>query len=55
MAAFSESKIYAEPFNPKWNEMMKLINDKLSVYFNNKASLDDTVTQIQSGMEKLYP
>ncbi|MEC0184581.1 sugar ABC transporter substrate-binding protein [Paenibacillus peoriae] len=55
MAAFSESKIYAEPFNPKWNEMMKLINDKLSVYFNNKASLEDTVTQVQSGLEKLYP
>lgn len=54
MAAFSESTIYAEPFNPQWNEMMKLINDKLGVYFNNKASLDDTVTEIQSGLERLY-
>ncbi|MGN7165622.1 ABC transporter substrate-binding protein [Paenibacillus cellulositrophicus] len=54
MAAFSESKIYAEPLNPQWNEMMKVINDKLGVYFNNKASLDDTVTSIQSGLEKIY-
>lgn len=54
MAAFSESTIYAEPFNPQWNEMMKLINDKLGVYFNNKATLDDTVTEIQSGLERLY-
>lgn len=34
--------------------MMKLINDKLGVYFNNKATLDDTVTEIQSGLERLY-
>lgn len=54
MAAFSDSEIYAEPLNPQWNEMMKLINDKLGVYFNDKATLDDTVTQIQSGLDRLY-
>jgi multiple sugar transport system substrate-binding protein len=54
MSAFVESKLYAEPLNPKWNEMMKVIDDKLGVYFNNKATLDDTVKQIQEGLDKLY-
>ncbi|WP_110930163.1 ABC transporter substrate-binding protein [Paenibacillus bouchesdurhonensis] len=54
MAAFSESRIYDQPLNPKWNEMMKVIDDKLGVYFNNKSSLDDTVTQIQKGLNDLY-
>ncbi|WP_019635439.1 ABC transporter substrate-binding protein [Paenibacillus fonticola] len=54
MAAFSESRIYDQPLNPKWNEMMKVIDDKLGVYFNNKSSLDETVTQIQKGLDNLY-
>jgi len=54
MAAFSESKIYAVPFNPKWNEMQKVIDDKLAVYFNNKGSLDETVMRIQDGLNDLY-
>ncbi|MHA6533539.1 ABC transporter substrate-binding protein [Paenibacillus sp. BAC0078] len=54
MAAFSESKLYAEPLNPKWNEMMKVIDDKLAPFFFNEATLDDTVKQIQQGLDKLY-
>jgi multiple sugar transport system substrate-binding protein len=54
MAAFSDSKIYPEPLNPKWNEMMKTIDTVLGVYFNNKGTLDEAVSRIQSGLEKLY-
>jgi len=55
MAAFNESEIYDMPLNPKWNEMQKVIGDKLSTFFNNDASLDDTVNAIQKGLEELYP
>lgn len=54
MNAFSGSKIYKQPLNPKWNEMMKVIDDKLGVYFTNKATLDDTVKNIQKGLDNLY-
>ncbi|MNJ00141.1 hypothetical protein D3C73_1593970 [compost metagenome] len=54
MNAFADSKLYDQPLNPKWNEMMKVMDDKLGVYFNNKATLDDTVKQIQEGLDKLY-
>ncbi|MBW4083908.1 sugar ABC transporter substrate-binding protein [Paenibacillus sp. S150] len=54
MNAFADSRLYDQPLNPKWNEMMKVIDDKLGVYFNNKATLDDTVKQIQEGLDKLY-
>lgn len=54
MNAFSDSKLYKQPLNPKWNEMMKVIDDKLGPYFSNKVALDDTVKQIQQGLEKLY-
>ncbi|OUM97540.1 MAG: ABC transporter substrate-binding protein [Thermobacillus sp. ZCTH02-B1] len=54
MAAFSESEIYDIPLNPKWNEMQKVIGDKLSTFFNNDATLDETVTAIQKGLEELY-
>ncbi|WP_438349043.1 ABC transporter substrate-binding protein [Paenibacillus sp. FA6] len=54
MNAFSESKIYKQPLNPKWNEMMKVIDDKLGVYFTNKETLDDTVKNIQKGLDNLY-
>lgn len=54
MAAFSDSKIYPQPLNPKWNEMMKIIDDKLGVYFNNKATVEDTAKQIQEGLDGLY-
>ncbi|WP_338555416.1 sugar ABC transporter substrate-binding protein [Paenibacillus sp. KS-LC4] len=54
MNAFGESKLYKQPLNPKWNEMMKIIDDKLAPFFFNKTSLDDTVQQIQQGLDKLY-
>ena len=54
MAAFSESTIYEMPLNPKWNEMLKIIGDKLSTYFNNNSTLDETVTAIQKGLDELY-
>lgn len=54
MAAFGESTIYDMPLNPQWNEMQKVIGDKLSTYFTNDATLDVTVTEIQEGLEKLY-
>lgn len=54
MSAFADSRLYDQPLNPKWNEMMKVIDDKLGVYFNNQATLDDTVKQIQEGLDKLY-
>lgn len=54
MNAFSDSKLYNQPLNPKRNEMMKIIDDKLAVYFSDKATLDDTVKQIQEGLDKLY-
>lgn len=54
MAAFSESIIYDQPFNPKWNEMMKAIDDKLSVYFNNQSSVEDTAKQIQAELDRIY-
>lgn len=54
MAAFKESRIYQGPFSPKWNEMHKVLDDKLGVFFNNKANVEDTVNQIQSGLEGLF-
>lgn len=54
MAAFSESSIYDQPLNPKWNEMMKAIDDKLAIYFNNQATVEDTTKQIQAELERIY-
>lgn len=54
MSAFIDSKLYKQPLNPKWNEMMKIIDDKLGVYFNNESTLDNTVKEIQEGLNKLY-
>jgi multiple sugar transport system substrate-binding protein len=54
MKAFSESRIYKEPLNPQWNEMMKVIDDKLALFFFNKATVDQTVDSIQQGMDKIY-
>jgi len=54
MAAFSESSIYDQPLNPKWNEMMKAIEDKLSVYFNNQATVEETTKRVQEDLERIF-
>ena len=56
MQTFAESAeaYFVPPLNPQWNEMMKVIDDKLGVFLNNEAGVDETVEAIQQGLEKLY-